>query len=152
MEDSTPERQATSLLDGEPSAGGGAFPAIQDVTPEQKQAKKVNSRGDLDLDVDQFADCDDFEEAVLNMTIWLRENELFVEWNPFQVLMKEMSELYDDSAPDRKDKDLSRILLRLRTHVNEYAYGRMWRRGIISPAENRLKEYEYIEGLSLIHI
>ena len=63
MEDTTPERQNTSLLDGEPSAGVGMgpFPAIADVgTSEMKQAQKVNSRDDLDLQMDQFADCEDF--------------------------------------------------------------------------------------------
>ena len=84
MDDSTPERQNTSLLDGDPPAPMQALTAPDEAeTPQPQQAQRVKERSALDVEMDQFADYQDFEEAVLRLTEWLRDKGLYVEWNPF---------------------------------------------------------------------
>ena len=125
---SSPDLGSQDSVSG-PQQGGGAVPAIgngargaEAATPARESLPQVNTMQELidrGFDMDGFLDGEDFDHAVIALTIWMRDTgKVLASWGLWQQLMKSLSDAFPESAPARRDLELSRklSLIRIRAH------------------------------------
>ena len=118
------------------NVSGNAAPAVTGVQVCEK-CESLNQLETMGFVLDNYADSENFETAVLEATTWCRDKKVFLIWGAWQQLMKALSELHPDSAPDQKDKDLTMRLSMMRIKVHRELYGPLWKMGHISPEGSR---------------
>ena len=124
-----------------PQPGRSAIPAEQAADGRTVALPYVSAMPDLTSKgfvIDDFLDYDDFDHAVVAMVEWMRDRgKVLVTWGLWQQIMRMLSEVYVDSAPERSDPELNRLLSLTRIKVHEVVLGSNWRRGFVS--EERLR-------------
>ena len=98
------------------------------------------SRADLQatgFEIGEFADYGDFEEGAEYIVTWLRDNGYHATFAVWQILMKELAQLYPETAIARDDPELNLKLSMLRTERHLDAYGPKWKKGTITPVALR---------------
>ena len=116
-----------------PQPGRSAVPAEPDgrqiALPFLNQMSELIAKGFV---IDDFLDYDDFEHAVVAMVEWMRDRgKVLVNWGLWQQLMKLLSDVYVDTAPERTDPELNRQLSLIRIKVHEIVLGSTWKRGLL---------------------
>ena len=119
-----------------PQPGRSVIPAEQSADGRTAALPYVSAMSDLvskGFVIDDFLDYDDFEHAVVAMVEWMRDRgKVLATWGLWQQIMRMLSEVYIDSAPERSDPELNRLLSLTRIKVHEIVLGSNWRRGFIS--------------------
>ena len=144
----SPDSMGQDSVSG-PQQGGGAVPAIgngaggaEAATPTREVLPQVNTMQELidrGFDMDGFLNGEDFDHAVIALTTWVRDTgRVLATWGLWQQLMKSLSDAFPDSAPARRDLELSRKLSLVRIRAHEIVYGKLWRRGFVSQEQFRV--------------
>ena len=106
----------------------------------ERETRRLSSRVDLQatgFEIGEFADYEDFEEGADYIVTWLRDNGYHATFGVWQILMKELAQLYPDTAIARDDPELNLKLSVLRTELHLEAYGPKWKKGTITPVSLR---------------
>ena len=130
--------------------GSPPGPALQDRDPSadapledvEREARRLASRADLQatgFEIGEFADYEDFEEGAEKIVEWLRDHDYHATFAVWQILMKELSQLHQETAPARDDPELNLKLSTLRTELHLDAYGPKWKKGTVTPVALRPK-------------
>ena len=67
----------------------------------ERETRKLSSRADLQstgFEIGEFADYEDFEEGAEYIVTWLRDNGYHATFAVWQILMKELAQLYPETA------------------------------------------------------